>query len=112
MTVDIIQEHDSVVLVLEGRLDGNSSPDVELAFARLLEQRQSRFVFDCAALQYISSAGLRVVLTAAKKLKSAQGKLALCQMSEPVKEVFEMAGLHTILTILPTRGEALTAIRA
>lgn len=108
-----IQEKQSgavTVLSLAGRLDANSSATLEARFAQLFEQGRRSFVFDFAGLEYVSSAGLRSVLLAGKKVKSGQGKLALCRMTELVKEVFDMSGFSMIFAIYGTEEEALKAV--
>ena len=65
-------------------------------------------VIDFEATEYISSAGLRVLLMAAKKMKSTDGKLILCSMSEHVKEVFDIAGFTPIFNIETSREAAIT----
>lgn len=99
-----------MVLQLTGRLDGNTSPKLEAAFNQQFVAKHSQFVFDCASLDYISSAGLRVVLLAAKKLKSVQGKLVLSGMNQNIREVFEMSGFATIFDIFSSREEALQGL--
>ncbi|TMV51542.1 STAS domain-containing protein [Paenibacillus mesophilus] len=99
------------VLSIGGRLDGNTSGNLESDFLRLLEQGSTRFVFNLSSLEYVSSAGLRSLLLAAKKVKSVQGRLALAHMNEHVKEVFDMSGFSTIFTICATESEAVQAAR-
>ncbi len=58
-------------------------------------------------LHYISSAGLRVLLAAAKQLKTADGELRICDLNEVVKEVFDISGFSTIFKIFENETEAL-----
>ncbi|MDF2717277.1 MAG: anti-sigma factor antagonist [Paenibacillus sp.] len=97
------------VVAIGGRLDGNTSGNLETGFLQLVEEGATRFVFNLSALEYVSSAGLRSLLLAAKKVKSIQGKLALAHMNEHVKEVFDMSGFSTIFTICATETEAVQA---
>ena len=64
-------------------------------------------VLDFAALDYISSAGLRMVLVVAKRLKGEGGQLVLSGMQPHVREVFDISGFLAILNVEPTRAEAL-----
>jgi stage II sporulation protein AA (anti-sigma F factor antagonist) len=64
-------------------------------------------VLDFAGLDYISSAGLRMVLVVAKRLKQESGLLVLCGMQPHVHEVFDISGFLAILNVEPTRSEAL-----
>ncbi|MFD0676872.1 MULTISPECIES: STAS domain-containing protein [unclassified Paenibacillus] len=99
-----------VVLDIQGRLDANTSGILEACFLKMIEQGNTRFVFGLAQLDYVSSAGLRILLVAAKKLKALKGSLALAQMTDNVKEVFDISGFSTIFTIYGTEAEALSAI--
>lgn len=108
-----ITEHmqgDIVLLSLSGRLDANTSGSLEAAFAKLTQQGKGKFVFDLQGLDYVSSAGLRSLLSAAKMIKVIQGKLALARMNEHVKEVFDMSGFSAIFSIYETEADAVHAI--
>jgi anti-sigma B factor antagonist len=99
-----------VFLGLHGRLDANTSASLESAFMKLVEQGQGKFVFDLHGLDYVSSAGLRSLLVAAKMIKVIQGKLALTRMNNHVREVFDMSGFSSIFSIHATEAEALHAV--
>ena len=64
-------------------------------------------IIDFESLDYISSAGLRVILKAAKQLKHSDGMIMLCSMEDYVKEVFEIAGFDSIIPIVPNMEDAL-----
>lgn len=95
---------------LQGRLDSNTSPALEERLAQALSNGTRSVVIDFKQLDYISSAGLRVILKTAKTLKRENGKLLLCCMQDYVKEVFEIAGFDSFLPILASREEALRQI--
>ncbi|UKS25234.1 STAS domain-containing protein [Paenibacillus sp. HWE-109] len=101
---------DTVLLGLNGRLDANTSAVLESAFMKLVEQGNGKFVFNLQGLEYVSSAGLRSLLVAAKMIKVIQGKLALASMNEHVKDVFDMSGFSAIFAIYETQEEAVQAI--
>lgn len=100
----------TLVLELEGRLDSSTANLLETLFTQKVEQGERLFVFDFSNLQYISSAGLRVMLVAAKKLKATGGKLSLCGMNDNVLEVFQISGFTNIFSIYPQREEALISM--
>ena len=104
-------EGSSVVLSLEGRLDANTSKELEAKFLQMIDQGQIRFIVDFSSLDYISSAGLRILLVAAKKLKPLQGVILLACMSENVKEVFEMSGFTSIFSVYDQMEDALKEIK-
>ncbi|HVU23882.1 MAG TPA: STAS domain-containing protein [Opitutus sp.] len=96
------------VLTLTGRLDGLTSPALERKFDELAAAGARKIVVDCSALLYVSSAGLRVFLAAAKKLKAAGGEVAFAALSPAVQEVFELSGFTGVLAVHPTVAAATT----
>ncbi|MFC5702296.1 STAS domain-containing protein [Cohnella faecalis] len=96
------------VMAIEGRLDGIHASEAESAFLKLAAEGRSRFVLDFKDMVYISSAGLRVVLVAAKKVRSLQGRLICAGMSDQVRDVFEMSGFLSILETAAGTDEALS----
>jgi len=97
----------ALIVAPSGRVDSVSSSELERALVGHLGAGESRVVVDLAQVEYISSAGLRVLLMTAKKLKDADGRLVLCAMPESVRLVFELAGFVPIFAIEPTREAAL-----
>ena len=108
--MDIREETQDGVLVVspQGRLDSNSSDDLEKAMGPWLAQR--RLVIDLGGVDYVSSAGLRVLLLAAKRLHETDGQLVLCSLGDAVRQVFEFAGFLRIFTIEPSRGAAVARL--
>jgi anti-sigma B factor antagonist len=106
--MEIIQERQDQIEVFKvnGRLDSNTSPQLEEQLNLSLARGETRVVIDFEGLEYISSAGIRVILKTMKKLEHAQGKLVLCALQDYVQEVFEIAGFDTYLTLEPTREKA------
>jgi anti-anti-sigma factor len=98
---------DIVTLSLSGKLDTTTAKMFEAKILAQIESGDRRFVIDLAQLDYVSSAGLRVFLLAAKRLNSANGKIALCALKDPVKEVFDIAGFSSVFSIYSSRDEAL-----
>ena len=93
---------DLQVIRPQGRLDSASSPALERQALDVIDGGGRRLLLDFAALDYISSAGLRAALAVAKRMNAAGGKLALCSLNPQIAEVFEMSGVNTILDIHPT----------
>jgi anti-anti-sigma factor len=91
--------HGTPFLVLRGRLDGLTAPAVEEKVATLLSSGATRLVFDCSGIEYASSAGLRVFLSAAKKLKTAGGRCGFAALTPPLREIFEISGFLDVLEI-------------
>jgi anti-sigma B factor antagonist len=97
MTIDQTHEGTTLTLALEGRLDTTTSPDLEEALATSLDG-VTALVFDFTRLDYLSSAGLRVLLSAQKRLNK-QGSMKLVHVNDTVKEVFEITGFSEFLTV-------------
>ena len=94
------------ILTLNGRLDSNTAPLAEQAVLRLTDGSHGGLVIDCTGLDYVSSAGLRVLLIAAKRMKAAGAKLCLAGLAPPVMEVFRVSGFLALFTIRPDRAAA------
>jgi serine/threonine-protein kinase RsbW len=95
------------VLAPSGRLDANTAPAFEKEMLAGLDRAPRGMVMDFSGLGYVSSAGLRVVLLAAKKVKAAGGAFVLCGLAPPIAEVFRVSGFLSILTVEPDRASAL-----
>ena len=81
--------------------------ELEQAFNGLFKDGKTKVLVECVELEYISSAGLRVLLAAAKQFKKVSGEIALAGLSQNVKQVFEISGFTSIFPIYATREEAL-----
>ena len=110
MDMDEEMSGSTVVLQPKGRLDSNSSKAFEEHVMRILEADVPSVVIDFAGLDYISSAGLRVLLMAAKRSKAANGRLALCALSSSIREVFDMSGFGKLFAIFASKDEALAHV--
>ena len=97
MTITKNQNGTTLEIALEGRLDTMTAPELEAALKESLDEAES-LVLDFSRLEYISSAGLRVLLSAHKKM-SAKGGMKVTHVNEIVREVFEVTGFADILTI-------------
>jgi anti-sigma B factor antagonist len=108
-----IEEHTEahkLVIALGGRLDSNTSPELEKLICPRIEATDVVIV-DMSRLDYVSSAGLRVLLKAAKIARGAQHRLALAGLTPQVQEVFDISGFTAIFTIYDSRQKALEALR-
>ena len=98
MEINILKENETSVVVIEGRVDTVTSPELESAVKPLINMGAS-VVFECKKLEYISSAGLRVVLATHKQLTACAGKFAIRHLNREVKSVFDITGFSKILNI-------------
>ena len=97
MNINIEKDNGKVVMKIEGRLDTTSAPELEKAINDETEALEN-LVLDFNGVNYISSAGLRVLLTAQKKMNT-QGSMELVNVSGEVMDIFEMTGFADILVI-------------
>ena len=97
MTINKKMNGSTLEIALEGRLDTMTSPQLEAELFKDMPQAQE-LVFDFTKLEYISSAGLRILLTANKAM-AAKGGMKVTNASEIVREVFDVTGFSDILTI-------------
>ncbi len=97
MNIQQIRNGNELVLALEGRLDTVTAPELEAALKDALEGVET-LILDFEKLDYISSAGLRVLLVAQKTM-SQQGSMKIRNVNEIIREVFDVTGFSDFLTI-------------
>ena len=97
MNIEKKLEGTTLTIALEGRLDTTTSPDLEEVLSSSLDG-VTQLVLDFAKLDYLSSAGLRVLLSAQKRMNK-QGSMKLVHVNDAVKEVFDITGFADFLTI-------------
>ncbi len=97
MTIDKNRTADKLTIALSGRLDTTTAPSLDAALDSEIPATQA-LVLDFAGLDYVSSAGLRVLLKA-QKLMSKKGGMTLIHVSEGIMDVFDITGFSDILTI-------------
>jgi len=110
MNITTRTQGDVTIVAFAGSLDSNTSPQAQQALDGILAGGCRKMVIDFTALDYISSAGLRVLLGAAKRLKGAGGALRLFGLNERVREVFQISGFSTILAVFATEADALEGL--
>ncbi len=107
MNITTHEQGDIKVLRFEGRLDTNTSPDAQTTLDGLIEAGARKLVVDFETLDYVSSAGLRVLLGTAKQLSRSGGELRLSCLNETVQEIFDISGFSTLLNVFKSSEEAL-----
>jgi anti-anti-sigma factor len=107
MDIAIRTQADVSLVALAGHLDTNTSAAAQEALDALVVGGCRKIVVDCTTLEYISSAGLRVLLATTKRLKGAGGALRLFGLNETVREVFDISGFSTIFAVCATEADAL-----
>ena len=110
MDVTTKREDGVLSVQVEGRIDGSTVLAFHEAIETALKDGDHAVIVDCERLSYIGSAGLRTMLAIAKAVSNRDAHFALCALSDPVLKIFEKSGFDTIITIRPSRTEALAAI--
>ena len=107
--MDIIEKrlNEIIIFKLNGNLNSNTSPELEDKIFEAIKNESKNMILDFEDLDYISSAGLRVIMKTAKNLKQSEGMIVLCSMQDYVKEVFEIAGFDSFLPIVANIDDAL-----
>ena len=97
MTIQKSEEAGKLIIALEGRLDTTTAPELEAELSG--KKDAAEIEFDFSKLEYISSAGLRVLLSTQKAMNATGGKMVIKNVPDEVLEVFEITGFVDILTI-------------
>ena len=95
------------VAIIVPRFDAYTSKEVEATLSNLIQGGANRLLCDFSGTEYIASAGLRVLLSAAKSLQRSKGQMAICSLKPYVYEVFETAGFTQIFKIYTSEEEAI-----
>lgn len=106
MKVTSSQLGDSKVLSLSGRLDSEAAPEFERQCLREVNGEARTLILDLSPLEYLSSAGLRSILSAGKSLQVKEGKLVLCVPKGQTRQVVEAVGFHKMFTVCASMEEA------
>jgi anti-sigma B factor antagonist/stage II sporulation protein AA (anti-sigma F factor antagonist) len=107
MEAQVEEKGDVVVIRVQGRLDAASSPQLEKKVNSIIDSGHFKLILNFAGVEYLSSAGMRLMLSVSKKLKHLEGKVVACNLSEDVMDVIKMAGFHQVLELYPTEEESL-----
>ena len=99
MEVKILEQNDQKVVVIEGRVDTVTAPELEMKVSPIWSTPAITLVFDCEKLEYLSSSGLRIILSAHKQVTAKGGKFILRNLSREVRSVIDLTGFSRILTI-------------
>jgi anti-sigma B factor antagonist len=97
------------VIVVSGRVDSATAPELESSLKQLVESDKSRLVLDLAGVDYMSSAGLRAMVSTLKSVKRVGGDLRLASPSARVAEVLRLAGLTSIFSIYSSQTDAVSS---
>lgn len=101
------QKGDVFILRIRGRLDAVSSPLAEKKIFEAINNGQYNLLLDMSGVSYLSSAGMRMLLSITKRLRTMSGKLAICSVTTNVVDVLKMSGFDHALQLFKTEEEAL-----
>jgi anti-sigma B factor antagonist len=107
MEIEVRKSDDIRILIFAGSLDTNTSRDAESKINDLIDNGAQKLLVNFEKLSFISSAGLRVLLATAKKLKGTGGELRICALNPTVEEVLDITGFGSVLIASKTEEEAL-----
>ena len=98
------------IVQIEGELNTLTSPDAEAQLTQLIDAGARKIVVNFEQLDYISSAGLYILLATAKQLQVSGGELRICSLNDLVREVFEMSGFDSIVSVSKNQAKALKGL--
>ncbi len=112
-TIEIKKEKKQDVLIVSftGRFDAITSDDIERELLNCIDRGEKKLLLDFSNVNYISSAGMRVLLAVAKKLRSVSGKLVLCSINSRVQDVLKMSGFEQVMDLEINENDALNKFR-
>jgi anti-anti-sigma factor len=110
MTIHQRQHGNLTILQAQGRLDASSAPEADRCLAAVVAGGARQVVLDLSGVEYVSSAGLRALLSTAKRLQQAQGKLVLASPTPQTKQLLDMAGFSALIPVFDTVAAASTSL--
>ena len=110
MEIDVSRDTTATTISPKGRLDAQTSAVFEPRLAEVVGQGSGAVIVDMSELDYVSSAGLRVLLMAAKTTRQGGGRLALAGLNETITQVFDISGFTSLFDIHATSADARAAL--
>ena len=107
MDITTTNREGKTVLSINGRIDTSTAPGLEQAINREIEPGNRKILLDFTKVTYISSGGLRVLLSTAKKLKNPGDHFGICSLSPEVSKIMKFTGFDSIFSVYPSKEEAL-----
>jgi anti-sigma B factor antagonist len=104
--------YDVLVVDMDGRLDSHSAGDASDRLVKIVQGDDKQVLLNLENLEYLSSAGLRVILQAAKLLQGKRGELRICCANDTVRDVLVTSGFNSLVKFYPSEKEAFAAFQA
>lgn len=111
MDLKVTEQDDIKIVHLEGKLDVNLSIEIEAEFEKMIDAGTTKMVLDLKKVEYLSSSGLRIFISAMRKLKERNGKLVLCNITPMVKKIFKIVELEDLFEIYETTSQAVDVLK-
>ena len=111
MEINATPFEDVTAVAVKGRVDSTNADGLKERLGEIIRAGSSRLIIDLKEVIYISSAGFRTLLITARAVEQASGRMVLCGIAGEVKRLFDMAAFSDLFTIVPTRDDAVTALR-
>ena len=96
------------VMKVNGRIDSDTAPEFERALLQMLDDNRNKIILNLAGVEFLSSAGLRVLVKALKAAQSCGGDVRLVSLSEPIKGILLTVGMNQMFKVFSTNEEALS----
>lgn len=111
--MEIAEQHDGEIVVLApvGRLNNDTSTEFQSRLLGCLGTDGARVLVDLSKVEYVSSAGLRALMTASKQSKATGGRLAVAGLNPVVQEIFSISRFSYVVAVFDTLAQALAALR-
>jgi anti-anti-sigma factor len=106
MEAEVEEKGDVIVMRATGRLDAATSPGLEKQINSIIDSGHFKIILNFEHVDYLSSAGMRLMLSISRKLEKLEGKVVVCNMNDEVLEVIKIAGFTQVLEIYPSEEEA------
>ena len=110
MSIHTEREGSTLTAIVDERVDGANAREFQNELEAAIDENDHAVILDLQRLLYISSAGLRVILLTAKALDRREAKLVVCDLSEPVREIFAISGFDKIISVHGSAPEAKAAL--
>ena len=111
MDINTVRTGGVLVIKAEGRIDGSNSADFLGSIQAVIDDDDTGVVLDFRGIDYISSAGLRVILLLAKELRGTNTGFGICSLSSAVQEIFSISGFDQIITVSDTEEQAVKSLQ-
>lgn len=112
MQIEPMHQENAIVFKITGRIDASTSSEFEQIIFKALEEKKPLVLLSCADLEFISSSGLRVLLMAAKRLKSTDRLFGICGLNPSIREVFDVSGFSNLFNMYDSAEDAIRALPA